>query len=417
MSLFGDFGMMMVGEVAATPLANSIVAVQDFQTGTTTGNVDYTTATLSGLTPKAALIFATRNSVANEPGGTVGAQIGITRIGSILGSFARTFSEDGQTTTDVTRIYDTGGGTVLSYNSAGSAAASSGSATLISGGIRVNYSTATTNFRDFYIAFGGSDLTTGAGAANLGTGTSALSQSQSFKPDAVILFGICATTEFLNESFFTFSLGVALSDGTQMCSLIAEADNVADGSPLQALLTNRCGGQIGSADGSLSYSITAGNFTTSGFDLTPSASAGSDRLLYTALNFGGRRTKLQTFITPTSTGSHAVTGVGFTPQFALVVLTSLEATDPTFPISTSNLMTGHSICAIGDEQWCSAIYIESGAATTNTGSQVKNTAILLRSPSGAAVEATLTSFDSDGMTLNYSAVQANGKKGFVLFVE
>jgi hypothetical protein len=31
--------------------------------------------------------------------------------------------------------------------------------------------------------------------------------------------------------------------------------------------------------------------------------------------------------------------------------------------------------------------------------------------------ATWTSFDSDGMTVNYSAVQGAGKKGFILFVE
>jgi hypothetical protein len=34
----------------------------------------------------------------------------------------------------------------------------------------------------------------------------------------------------------------------------------------------------------------------------------------------------------------------------------------------------------------------------------------------AAISATLVSFDSDGMTLNYSAVQGTGKKGFVLFI-
>jgi hypothetical protein len=137
-----------------------------------------------------------------------------------------------------------------------------------------------------------------------------------------------------------------------------------------------------------------------------------------ALSFGGRQFKLIDYTTPTSTGSQAITGAGFTPQYALLILTNLESTDPTFSISTSTLMGGLSICVIGDEQWSTAISIQSGADPSNTATFTGNYAAI--SPSSTSAQAglaTLTSFDSDGMTLNWSAVQGTGKKGFILFIE
>lgn len=171
--------------------------------------------------------------------------------------------------------------------------------------------------------------------------------------------------------------------------------------------------------GGKNFDVTLGNFTSSGFDVTTSASSGSRRFLYHAFKFTGGAVKLVDFTTPTSTGNHLVTGAGFTPRLALVFLTNLESVNPSFPLTSSDMMSGLSVCAIGaDEQWSMANRVDSLLATTDTGCRIKATALLgANATSTNAIEATFVSFDSDGMTLNYSAVAANGKKGFILFIQ
>jgi hypothetical protein len=176
---------------------------------------------------------------------------------------------------------------------------------------------------------------------------------------------------------------------------------------------------LNNAAGSLTYDVTVSNFSGSGLDVTASADTGSDRLSLLALKLNNRKFKLVDYTSPTSTGDQGITGVGFTPQFALLVLSNLDAADPTFPISTSDLMSSLCIASIVDEQWAVSTYIDSGAATTSTSSYSKNQAVSLPTAFNfsTGLQATLASFESDGMTLNYSAVAATGKKGFILFVE
>jgi hypothetical protein len=211
---------------------------------------------------------------------------------------------------------------------------------------------------------------------------------------------------------------VALSDGTQRCVFGSEASAADPSAVYQAIRTIYAGGQVDPTSGNFSYGLTIDSFNSDGFSITASASAGSDDVAWLALKFGGRQVTLLDYTSPTTTGNHAITGVGFEPQFALLFLTNLEAVDPSFPITASDLMAGLSICAIGDEQWANAVRVNNGEATTDTASQSLNVAVLGPSATACdAIKATLTSFDSDGLTLNYSAVQGTAKKGFMLCIQ
>lgn len=396
------------------------IAVQDFQSGTTTGVVNYTTATLSGKDTRAALIFGTRQIVADEPGETVSAQISVTFMSELGGQHFRTLSQDGVANTNTSRNF-TNAADVRGFNSAASALNYSGIATPISGGVSINWGTASTNHRLFYVAFAGSSIVKSSGDTNLGTGTSAITVSLtgSYTPDLVIIGGVNAPSD---GNFFTYSFGLALKDGTQRFVSGGEGQALAVGTPFQSIVTDRCAGQISSTDGSLTYTVTASNFVDGSIDFTPSANAGSDVIQFLALKLPGCQLAIRDFTTPTATGNSSITGVGFEPDFALLVLTNLETTYTAAghpgTQTSGDLMSGFSICAIGDEQWSFAIRIDGGAATTDTATQTKNVAVLGASATScAAIEATLVSFDADGMTLNYSAVQGTGKKGFILFIK
>jgi len=254
------------------------------------------------------------------------------------------------------------------------------------------------------------------GKIGLGTGTSAISVNCGFEPDFVILYGTCGQ-DGGGGGFFTYSVGVATKNGDQHCVLAGEVNARAAGNaPQQAILSNRAGGQINLTDGAKAYDLTVGGFSASGFTVTPSASTTSDDIFYLAVK--GHSAKIIPFTTPTSTGTQIIAGAGFAPTYALAFLTNLESTDPTFPISASNLMAGLGIGMIGTEdQWSKSYRIQNGADPTSTASNVKNVAILGPSnTSTSAISATLASFDSDGMTLDYSAVQGTAKRGFILFL-
>jgi hypothetical protein len=221
------------------------------------------------------------------------------------------------------------------------------------------------------------------------------------------------------RSSLTFGIATNHS-GTivQKCVGLVEPGAAANARPLEAILTNRIGMQINDATGGNDYDLTISNFSSGGFDITPSATTGTDVGSWLAVNMGSRGYKLVDFTTPTSTGAHAITGVGFRPSAAIIVMTNLEATDPSFPVATSDLHSALSISLVGDEQWSASTRNDSGADPTDTASLMKNTALISGSATNcAAIEATLASFDSDGMTLNYSAVQGTGKKGFILFLQ
>lgn len=411
--------MIYFSDFDSATLSDVTIAVQDFATGTTTGSpISYTSATITGLTPAAALIFASQHTPATGASEIANANLG---IGFLQGSnqIAMTVtSEDNQTTSDSRKAYSNTTAALLGGYTG--SALLVGSAAAASGGIDITYTTTATSRSAFFVAFAGPDITAAVGAHDLGNTTSPTSVSLAFEPDVVIIAGVASAnftaTGASGDNLLTF--GIATKDGTQRCVMFTElTSNAAGGAPLQAILTNRVGGSLTTA-GANPYTITAGGFSGSGFQLTTSAATSGVDVAYMALNFAGRRCKLVDFTTPTSTGSQAITGAGFTPQFALVVLTNLEATDPSFSISTSDLMSGLSICAVGDEQWGHSVRLNSGSDPTDTASFAGNYAVIGASDTDSkAILATLTSFDSDGMTLNYSAVQGTGKKGFILFIE
>jgi hypothetical protein len=410
MIFFSDFGGV------ATPRA---VVVQDFATGTTTGSpISYPSTELTGRTAKAVLFVGSGHQIATGSAEEANASFG---IGFEAGGTRRAVtigSQDNLASTEALNARSNVGSFLLADMSGGSTFARA-SGVAVSGGVEITYTNTSADRRGNYVAFADADFSAACGNVDMGSGTSAVTVTPSFETDVVFVI-------HANSANFTFgaanngiiSFGIATKDGTQRCVAISEPNAASAGRPLMALLTDCVGSGIASSTGAEAWSYAAGNFTATAFDLTPSASMGGVDVAYLALDLDSRQAKIIDFTTPTSTGSQSFTGAGFTPSFALVVLTNLEATDPTFPITTDDLMAGCGICSVGNEQWGHSYRINSGADPTDTASFTGAYAVLGPSATDAkAILATWTSFDSDGMTVNYSAVQGAGKKGFILFVE
>lgn len=394
-----------------------VIAVQEFDSRTTTGTLDVTTSALGGRTPKFAMILFTNHYPPFDPASSGSEVVSVGFATPVESYVVWSASDDSFETTRTGRGASATAGPVrLGFGNTLATRIVASVGAWIADGVTLNFTTVE-GFprRGAIVFFAGNDVSAELVTASLGTGTGAVTVGGlSVTPQLVIATGISHSTGVVGINPSGFHFGMALANGTQKSIYRTEAHAAADGAPELYISSNRlCADKNGST---VNYTVTAGNFTSNSFDVTPSASAGSDRLYFAVLNLGNKRLSLADFATPTGTGAQSL-ATGFVPQFALGVLTSLEARDTA--ATTSDLQGGFGIGLIGsNEQWAASFRSDSGAATTSTASDFKAAALRGASATSTSeVAASLTSFDSNGVNLNYSAVAATAKMGFMLAVE
>lgn len=413
MSLFGDYGPSYLGMPSGAS-GDVTIAVQDFTTGTSTDTQNYTSATISGLTPAGVLILAPNHDPTNDPGETAIMSLGVGMVVGTEDVSCGAWSRENNATTSNAKFGATGNKAYEVKDNSGSGTKDAQGQT-ISGGVQLTYNANTSpSLRGVFAAFAGSDVSAAAKANDMDGSV------VGFEPDVVIManphMDLISLTLGLSYSF-----GIAVNDGsqTQRCVMWAEANGLADSKPFQQLRNDCIGGVLDETTGAPTYKLVVDAFDADGFDVTPSAGTGTDEICFLALKFTGRQFKLVDFNTPTSTGPFTITGAGFTPRFALIVGTNLEAVNNDPASTTSDLQSGLSICLVGsDEQWAASWRINAGEATTDTASQLTAAALMGASATDCdAILGTFTAWTSDGMTVEVTATQGAAKKFFALFVE
>lgn len=142
-----------------------------------------------------------------------------------------------------------------------------------------------------------------------------------------------------------------------------------------------------------------------GFTLNWTTSDGSSRLFsYIALGGADLSVFLKEFAAKTSTGSHPVTGVGFQPD-AMILLTSDHTTAPGTRdgVTTGRMHIG--MATGGSGEYGATSYSWDGV-TADAYQRKDQVVAQVGSATTKLKEATLTSFDSDGFTLNYTTASA-----------
>lgn len=118
------------------------------------------------------------------------------------------------------------------------------------------------------------------------------------------------------------------------------------------------------------------------------------------------------FATPTATGPVATTGIGFRPQFLMAFGTNLPARDTSY---YGNSQACGWCAGLSDpaSQWSANFRIADGANPSDTGCIVANHALQVADATTSGhIVADLVSFDADGFTLDYTAVDTSPKVGF-----
>ncbi len=394
------------------------IEVREFTITSGTGNIDFTGF---GFQPKACLFIYTPNATQNTDGADMERMLGMcdgTRQWAMSSG-----AQDGNV--NVSRRSTTTG-CILHIDVEGSSQVVEGKAefvSFLSDGVRLNR---TTTFISpisplvKVIAFGGNavrvhgDIFDPANTINTSASTTALG----FEPDLLITGMIgnhVDANSNTNNDDDSWSMGWAVNpdrqaSNNQFCIGMEarEGDDQADSN--HAIFNNRCCVSRMNASNDTGIEITS--FDTNGFTATTrDTSAGTnDRFFFLGLTLGfeGAREFSVNQDTPSSTGSQSQTGTGFTPTFLLGevigdnrAFNTWSNSDPdnaSIGIGLTDDTRTHSLTAYHDD----------GSDPPNTATRIRDTHFhSLDMQNGSLLsEATFTSFNSDGWTLDFTTASA-----------
>jgi cellulose synthase/poly-beta-1,6-N-acetylglucosamine synthase-like glycosyltransferase/mannose-6-phosphate isomerase-like protein (cupin superfamily) len=387
------------------------VATTRVTANTSTGNQDITTNELGGLTPKAAIITAsyavTDATAANHNVISYGATTGASNEWVTAHT-----SEDGQDPTDADQTWETNLSVLLRNPGAQTVDGSAEFNSWIENGIRINWTNAPAAAYFLTVTlFAGSDLSAHANSAITNTTQDASTDitDPGFEPAIVIGGGTYRASGLRDATHHTFGVGFAHNDGaggiTQGSADFFDRDNQGTSQAAAKSYNNRIAMNMGASDTDRTFELE--DFDSSGFSITTrDGVAFGDVFLYLALDFGAdvsSATGQKAF--PNSTGTENVTGVGFKPQYVGIIGTSMPALSTAY----TNLQAATYFYSQMDEtdQFSTAWANEDAQPASDTQSLSDNQAVNFPEHNGASTlyAATLTSFDNDGWTWNFSTAQ------------
>jgi hypothetical protein len=397
-------------------VADVKVQATTFSVRTTSGTQD---VTISGFgTPKAAIFIMSNGITDDTPVGVNG----VYSVGFTDGTrqVAMAYRDIGGAATPDTSRAQRDNAVILFPGNSGTSSTSAhyGFDSWITDGVRITASDPLGSGRVVTcILIGGDDVADAYVNIkdDLGTGTSAVSvEDAGFEPD--LMFATCTGSPTIdnNAAHTIFSFGVAHNDTSivQKGVFIDSRDGSSPSNVSSQISNANITGQ--QTNGTLSWGGAVTSFTSTGVEITPSSSAGSDIIGYLMLRFTNNPdVSLFDMSWPTS-GNYAETTPGFTPNFGMIC--SLQG--PTARNTVTNDSLGLSLMAFDSNGvYTTTQTIEDGANPTNTNNLASDQArILDEAGSSDAVLASSYAFDSDGWDFTLSTNPSASLLGFGLAI-
>jgi hypothetical protein len=234
-----------------------------------------------------------------------------------------------------------------------------------------------------------------------------------FEPDVVFFVSTRGAVNDTPGVNFGYTFGVCANDGsdTQFSHNVSGAD--ASGTVQNAEQPNNNAIYHNIYTTSKFSVYSCGGFDANGFTLTAENSTGGE-LLYLALNFGGLDFWLGDITSPTSAGDDAYTGPGFTPQAIIggFSYTSLGWVGWNAGGNDQGAIFSNGIgIATENAEYSNVVTSEDLADTSNTQSLADDVFVNVQPHEGGTTQDLIAtgpagsgSFDANGFTLNYSAV-------------
>lgn len=377
-----------------------------------TGNVSYTDP---GFTPKLLLQW---NGLNTATGATADAQWSLGAANSAAGEISAGYNSKNALSTN------SQAGRNFRQNRVG-ALATAGTATdnvvndvvsFDTNGFTLAWTTLTTTSPlHNYLALGGSDITNakvGSFASNTTTGNQSVT-GVGFKPDIVFLFANLSTTAVNATNNNNYGFGVMTA--TDQWSMGQKTQhNQATKNTSRSFDNTSCLIIPSTTTDAVAHVVKYVSMDSDGFTVNIATSAGIANLNgYIAIK--GGQWKVGTDTQPTTAGTKATTGVGFTPSLA--IFGSACDTQAAGSSANSRLMLGATDGTRNVSLWTG----DRDAVTTSNSSTImsNNKCLVMATENGATpttnAEASLSSFDSDGFTLNWTTADASARRfGYVM---
>jgi hypothetical protein len=283
--------------------------------------------------------------------------------------------------------------------------------TMDSDGFTINWSTVqATGYPVNYLCLGGTDISVKVGVADLTSGTGNQSfTGVGFLPGALIIGGSASVTSAdgtggSDSGLFQLGFGTSSASRMVMAGNSTDADNpsnttgVLDQTKIYSVLT---------ATDSVAGAADLSTLDSDGFTLNKTTSiAATVRIGYIALG-GTAQYKVSSITQPNATtGSQAKTGVGFQPSAVLFISAGKTASNTTN--ASIRTLIGASVSS--SDYGCFYTTCPDAAATNSYCNRrtTRSKALVFTGDSNdtAAADATFTSMDSDGFTVNWTTADA-----------
>jgi hypothetical protein len=395
------------------------IAATRVNANTSTGDQTITTTDLGGLTPVAAVVFATAADEDGVAEDSTRLSYGATD-GTRQWVFAGSSLHNVGTTS--TRRRSAGDELIMILNATtGNIAGEANFKEWTTNGMVITWGDAPGDDRLItVIFFAGTDVSAYAERTNYSfTADTFLDESSpGFEPQFVAGCTNGNSGDDVVTTNNTNSFGFATWDGatvTQMSSTFADTHNQATSDVVHCVNDAKFLNNL--YNGSATRTIEIGEFDASGFSLKHTLTA-SFYVGYLALDFSDViDVSVDQLDSPTSTGNWAITAPGFTPQ---AVIGAVNMADTINNLEAADDVGVHGLAIWdADEQYCVSVASEDNVGTTNTQCLSNDQAIDLPIDDGTQTwVATLSSFDANGWTANFSATDGTARKWvFVSFGE
>lgn len=263
-----------------------------------------------------------------------------------------------------------------------------------------------------YVAIGGSEIVS-AKVGQITIATSGASQAftdPGFQPDFLMLFGTLGETVDTNTTHAKFSLGYGTDSSHQGVTSISSTDNLNTMDTRRYQSTSEIWASFINNSNTIDTQAALSSMDTNGFTLNVT-NLPTSSLTVNYLAIKGGNHKVGTITQPSSTGLQTTSGFGFQPQGLLMSSFNRSA----FSGATTNAQIALGAASSSLNQgdlWVADVHNLADAQTAM--STVTTSAIrIATADSTVNGEASLSSFDTGGFTLNWTTADTLGTE--VLF--
>lgn len=394
------------------------VAIAEGNLPTTAANQDFTKSTFGGGTPKLAITTMSEETTRGSNDDILSVSLGAydgTSQWSVSGC-----ANHGQGASEVWRRAATDEVCQWLLENSGAIDQECNADSFITNGVRLTGGTtsASTPLLTALLLGGSAVENVDVGTVTLSTQDTAVSVNTGFEPDLVILCGHGQPFNDTVNSFFWFSCGFCHNDGlggiTQVGMSMTEGDADDPTENAGAVFSNRVGGAVSVATGSIARTVELSNFSGSGFDATSRGGNGSnDTYGYIAIKFSAEvNVWVGNIDTATSMGETTHADPNFRPKLMGLLPTVHSAVD-TGALDGKGGTFG--ISWITENERAAFLYhSEDNTSTSNTASGIgsNDRAIHVRAPADTAnmYAADFVEFTSSGPRFNYLVANATARK-------